>query len=146
MTDLERAIEIFRGDDYAFVLVKHSQVVATGTRSGISELLQTLAESPDAARGASLADKVVGKAVALIAAYTEMAQVYTPLGSELAAAVLAKYKIPFHAERTIPLIKNRQNDGLCPLERLTLPIDEPEVAVIALKTFVSQRREPMPAP
>ncbi len=141
MTDLERAIETYHSGGYAFVLVKHGHITATGTRAGIEELLQALAESPDAMRGASLADRVVGKAVAMVAVFAEIADVYTPLGSESAVAVLAKHKIPFQVQRIIPFIQNRRNDGPCPMERLTLPISDPEVAVAALKAFVAQRGE-----
>lgn len=145
MTDLERAIEIYHSSAYAFVLVKDNQIIATGTREGVGELLNAIAEFPDAARGASLADKIVGKAVAMIAIYAGIAEIYTPLGSESAAQVLAQHQIPFHAQRTVPLIQNKRNDGACPMERLTMPVTDPEVAVAALKTFVAQRSAPISA-
>lgn len=135
---------MYDGDLYTFVLVKDGHVVATGTRTGVGELLDVITQFPDAVRGASLADKIVGKAVAMIAVYAGIAEIYTPLGSETAAAVLNKFKIPFRAERMVPLIQNKRNDGTCPMERLTLPISEPEIAVAALKTFVAQQREPLP--
>lgn len=143
MTDLERAIEMYHSGAYAFVLVKDDQIIATGTREGVGELLDAIAGLPDAVRGASLADKIVGKAVAMIAIYAGIAEIYTPLGSESAVQVLAQHRIPFHAQRTVPLIHNKHNDGACPMERLTMPLTDPEVAVAALKTFVAQRRAPM---
>ena len=138
-------MELYHSGSYAFVLVKDTQVIATGTRAGIGELLDVITEMPDAVRGASLADKIVGKAVALVAVYAGIAEIYTPLGSESAADLLAKYNIPFHAARMTPMIQNKRNDGPCPMERLSTPITEPEVAVAALKTFVAQQRAPMPA-
>lgn len=144
MTDLEHAVEIFHGGAYAFVLVKNDQIIATGASEGIGELLDAIVEFPDAVRGASLADKIVGKAVAMIAIHAGIAEIYTPLGSESAAEVLAKYRVPFHSQRMVPVIQNKRNDGACPMERLTMPITDPEVAVAALKTFVAQRHAPLP--
>ncbi len=138
-------MQVYHSDRYAFVLVKENQIIATGTREGVGELLDTLMAMPDAVRGASLADKIVGKAVAMLAVYAGIAEIYTPLGSRAAAEVLAKYRIPFHAQRTVPLIKNKRNDGACPMERLTIPVTEPEVAVAALKTFIAQHHTPLSA-
>ncbi len=145
MTNLELAQKIFESDAYAFVLVHHGQVLATGTRDGIGELLDAVAQHDKALRGASLADKVVGKAVAMVAAYAGIADVYTPLGSDAAAAVLRAHNIPFIAARTVPLIQNKRNDGACPMERLTMPLTEPHEAVAALQNFVAQKRQPVAA-
>jgi hypothetical protein len=145
MTDLEFAKQVYHSNAYAFVIVRDGRVVATGTRDGVGELLDAVARHGDALRGATLADRVVGKAVAMIAAFAGIAEIYTPLGSQAAAEVLAAHAISFAAERVVPLIRNKRNDGPCPLERLTMPIAEPMDAVAALHRFVSQPRQPMPA-
>lgn len=142
MTNLELAKQIFESAAYAFVIVRDGQVIATGTRDGVGELLDAVAQHGDALRGASLADKVVGKAVAMVAVHAGLADVYTPLGSQAAAAVLNANNIPFTAERMVPLIQNKRNDGACPMERLTMPLTEPADAVIALQNFVAQKRQP----
>lgn len=144
MTDLERAVEIYYARDYTFVLVKDGCIVATGMRPGVGELLDLITQSPDKVRGSSLADKIVGKAVAMLAVHAGIVEIFTPLGSEAAAAVLEKYNIPFRAERMVPLIRNKRQDGPCPMEKLTLPITEPEAAVVALKSFVTQPRAAVP--
>ena len=142
MTNLELAKQIFESVPYAFVLVRDGHVIATGTRDGVGELLDAVAQHGEALRGASLADKVVGKAVAMVAVYADIADVYTPLGSQAAAAVLSANNIPFTAERMVPLIQNKRNDGPCPMERLTMPLTEPADAVLALQNFVAQKRQP----
>lgn len=124
----------------AFVLVRDGRVLASGTREGVSELLDAVGTAGDAARGASLADKIVGKAVAMVAVHAGVVSVYTPLGSEAAARALAERGIAFEAERLVPLIRNKRNDGPCPMERLSLPLDEPAAVVAALREFVAQKR------
>ncbi|OQY97568.1 MAG: hypothetical protein B6D41_03375 [Chloroflexi bacterium UTCFX4] len=144
MTDGERALEILESESLAFVLVKKGNVIASGSRAGISELLETIKQSPDAARGASLADKFVGKAVAMLATHAGIVEIYASIGSETAVAVLEKHNIPFYPARRVPFIHNKYNSGMCPLERLILPLDDPAVAAQTLEIFIAQRRVSMP--
>lgn len=140
MNDLELAREIFQANGYAFVIVRDAQVVATGTRDGVGELLDAVGELGGALRGAALADKIVGKAVALVAAYAGITHIYTSLGSQAAQNVLHAHGIAFQTERLVPLIRNKRNDGACPLEQLTMELDEPLDAVNALREFGARRK------
>lgn len=139
MTDLDLAKQKLAADSSAFVLVKDGAVLRTGTRAGIGELLSAMDELGDAAAGASLADKIVGKAVAMVARLAKLRAVYTPLASQAARDALAVESIPFEYSRLVPLILNQKNDGPCPMERLTLPYDDPRLAVAALRDFVQAR-------
>ena len=85
---------------------------------------------------AALADKIVGKAVAMVARTAQMRAVYSPLMSQAACDALARDHIAFEYDRLVPLILNKRSDGPCPMERLTLAIDEPRAAVSALRDFV----------
>lgn len=137
MSDLDQAKQIFGAGSYSFVAVRDGQVIATGARDGIGELLDALERHPGAMQGASLADKVVGKAVALVSLHAGIRAIYTPLASQAARRVLDSHGIPLQADRLVPLIRNKRNDGPCPMERLTAPLDEPADAVTALREFVS---------
>ncbi len=139
MTDLELAKRVFENDRAAFVLVKQGVVLAQGTRDGIGELLAAVQKLGVETRGASLADKIVGKAVALVAAYAGLHAVFSPLASEAAQRVLEQRQIELTAGRVVPLILNKRGDGPCPMERLTLPFEEPPAAVQALEQFVAAR-------
>jgi hypothetical protein len=139
MNDLALAKQTFQGNNYAFVLVKEERVLATGTQEGVGELLAVVAALGDKLQGASLADKIVGKAVAMVAAFAGLAVVYTPLGSEAAIRVCQDYGILFQADHVVPLIRNKRNDGPCPMERLTLPLEQPGEAVAALREFVARK-------
>lgn len=142
MDFLEYAIHLYPLGEFAFIIVQDGEVVATGTHEGIGELLEAVAKHGDSLRGAGLADKIVGKAVAMVAAYAGITEIYTPLGSEAAQKVCEQYGISFHPEQLVPLILNKRNDGPCPLERLTLPLTQPAEAVAALREFVAQKPAP----
>ncbi len=146
MTDIELARQTYRTGRFTFVLARGGQVLATGTEDGIGELLDVVETHRQAVSGAALADKIVGKAVAMVAVYAGISEVYTPLGSEAAAQTLREHHVRFDADRLVPLIRNQRGDGPCPMEQLTLPLDDAAAAVTALHTFVAQRRQAAHAP
>jgi hypothetical protein len=139
MTDLELAKQTLHADSLAFVIAKDGAILRTGTRQGIGELLQAVDALGETAHAASLADKVIGKAVAMVVLTARIHAVYSPLMSQAANDTLAHDQITVEYDRLIPLILNKRNDGPCPMERLTLPINDPLAAVAALREFVRSR-------
>ncbi|MBM3127482.1 MAG: DUF1893 domain-containing protein [Chloroflexi bacterium] len=144
MTDLQLATQKLQSDSLAFVIVKDGAIVRTGTRDGIGELIDAVDALGEDARGASLADRIVGKAVAQVARAAQLRAVYSPLMSQAACDALARDQIAFEYARCVPLILNKRNDGPCPLERLTLPLDDPDAAVAALREFLRARAQLAP--
>jgi hypothetical protein len=139
MTDLELAKQTLATDSLAFAITKHGVVLRAGTREGIGELLDAVDALGNVARDAALADKIVGKAVAMVARRARIRAVYSPLMSQAACDALARDHIAVEYDRLVPLILNKRNDGPCPMERLTLPLDDPREAVVALRDFVRAR-------
>jgi hypothetical protein len=139
MNDLELAQHTFRAGSHAFVIVKNGAVLHTGSRDGIGELIEAVDALGDAAHGASLADKIVGKAVAMVARAAQFRAVYSPLASQAALDTLAIDHIPLKSDRLVPLILNKRNDGPCPMEKLTQFIQDPHEAVTALREFARSR-------
>lgn len=138
-SDLVQACQLMAAENLAFVLVREGQVVARGSAHGAVELLAAVDRLGPAARGASLADKVVGKAVALIVVQAGIAAVDTPLASQGAAQVLAAQGIALHTASVVPQILNRRGDAPCPLEQLTQPFEAPEPALAKLREFFAAR-------
>lgn len=136
MSDQDLARRIFESGNLAFALVRDGQELARGTRPGIRELLEATLRIGPAAKGASLADKIVGRAVAFAAARAGIASIYTPLGSEAAERVCREQGIAFQPDRLVPVIRNARGDDLCPLEKLTAPLRTPDEAFLALAEFV----------
>jgi hypothetical protein len=139
MTDLEVAKARLNADSLAFAIAKDGAILKTGTREGVGELLDAIDELGVVSRGASLSDKIVGKAVAMVARSAGISGVYTPLASQAALDALQVDQIRLEYERLVPLILNKRSDGPCPMERLTLPFTDPDLAVAALREFVQAR-------
>ncbi len=144
MIDLELAKQKLNSDSLAFVIVKEGAILRTGTREGIGELIETIDALGDALHDASLADKIVGKAVAMVARTAHLRAVYSPMMSQAACDALAIAHISFEYDHLVPLILNKRNDGPCPMERLTLLIDDPAQATAALREFIGARATPPP--
>jgi hypothetical protein len=133
MNDLQLAQAIFLSDLPTFALVRGGCELARGAQSGVRELAVTLQALGAVANGASLADKVIGKAVALMAADAGIVSIYTPLISEPALRVCGLHDIACHYDRQVSRIKNARGDDLCPIEQLVIHIDDPTLALTTLR-------------
>lgn len=71
-------------------------------------------------------DKVTGNAAALLSIIAGCTEVYSPLGSEIAAGTLEKYSIPYHFGETVPYIQRPDSEEMCPMEKLSLEKDPEE--------------------
>ena len=146
MTDVDQARQLLDADKLAFVLVKDGKVVATGDDYGVRELLAAVDQLGPLARGASLADKIVGKAVALIVVHAGISAVETRVASESAVRLLERHGIPLHTSSVVPQILNRRNDGPCPMEKVTTPFEDARLGLEALRVFIADRRAGVPLP
>jgi len=136
--DLELAKTILREQGKVLVLVKDGYVLGTGERQGVADLLSLASQLGRQAQGAALADRVVGKAAAMVARSMGVSAIYARLASETARQALG-LEIPLEYEQLVPLILNRKGDGPCPLEKLVMTIDDPRQAVAALQSFIASR-------
>ena len=89
-------------------------------------------------KGASVADKVIGKAAALLMALGEIKEVHTLIISEPAIKVFEKYNIACFYDKKVDRIINRTGDGLCPMETLCLDVDNPAEAFTKIKEKLSK--------
>lgn len=101
----------------------HSLVVAgDGIRTfdgrGISDLYGLLTEHPDWLRGASVADKVVGKGAASLLILGGVRELFAGVISTSALGLLEDSGISLRFAKKVPYIINRKGDGLCPVEAL----------------------------
>ena len=133
--DLELARAILRAQDKALVLVKDGRVLGTGERKGVADLLALAERLSEEAQGAALADRVVGKAAAMVARSMGVASVYALLVSQPAREALVRGDVALEYEQLVPAILNEKGDGPCPLERLVAAIEDPEEAVRVLRSF-----------
>ena len=104
------------------------------SQRGIKPLLELLSEADAPLCGATLADKVVGKAAALLFVYGKVKCVHAMVISEHAKRVLEQSDIVFTYDVLTQKILNRDKTGFCPMETKVLEIDDPKEAYEVLRS------------
>ena len=134
---LERAKSLLKSTDSTIAVVSVDDVFTSHDR-GVKPLLHLLTEKKGFLKGSSVADKVIGKAAALLMVLGEIKEVHTLIISEPAIKVFEKYSIPCYYDKKVTRIVNRTGDGLCPMETQCLDVDNPMVAFTKIKEKISK--------
>lgn len=129
MNDLEKAKSILQGSDYTCVLCRGDQI-HTSRHRGVRPLLELLDTDVS---GFCAADKVVGKATALLYRLLKVRAIHATVISQAALQALQNSGIAVSWDSQVDYIKNRAGDGRCPMEQATEGIDDPQEALIAIR-------------
>jgi len=136
MTDLEKARCILQEGGYTCVLCK-GDALRTSTKRGVAPLMALWEEQADVACF-SAADKVVGKATALLYRLLGVKAVYAGIISESALETLRLGDIETEYGALVPYIVNREGTGRCPMETATADLDDPRLAPTAIKSKLAE--------
>lgn len=137
--DLEKAKEILAQTGSTCVLCR-DDITYTTTQRGVAPLLNWLDNGVDTC-GFSAADKVVGKAAALLYCLLGIRRVHGNVMSQAAVKVLRQGGVEVYWDRLTEGIRNRTNTGPCPMEAATMHIDDPEKALpVILATLADLRK------
>ena len=96
------------------------KLIFNSEEDGIAPLVNYIIRFNSHVKEILVFDRVAGNAVALLLRMTSCVEVWSQVGSELAAQTLSNFGINYHFTVTTPYILNRQNNGICPLEQLSL--------------------------
>lgn len=129
----DEAEELLDRPETTFAAVSRDGREHVSDRRGIAPVLELLDRDPGFLQGAAVADKVVGKAAALLFVRGGVEGVYARTLSEKAAAVLQAHGLRVACLEKVPYIVNRAGDGMCPMERCVWEIDDPLMAEAALR-------------
>lgn len=133
MKDVLKAKELLT-DDKTLVFVKGDSVIDSKL-SGVKPLIGFINDGVNL-NGYSLADKIVGKAQAMLSVKAGIVEVYAKVMSKAGAKILDKYNIPYSYETLVDEIINRKGDDICPMEKTVKDIDDLDEAYKALKEKV----------
>lgn len=129
---LSTAKMLLNNTDSTFVLCDDS-LILTDKRRGIRPLLDLLDGGINTA-GFAVADKVVGKAAAYLYCLLRIKSLYAAVISQPALAVLQNTNISVEYDQLVPSIRNRVNDGPCPMESAVWNVDTPKDALVAIRS------------
>lgn len=135
MKDIEKAKSLLT-DDKTLVFVKGDSVIDSSL-SGIKPLINFLSQGIDL-EGYSLADKIVGKAQAMLCVKAHIKEVYAKVMSKEGKRILDEYNIPNSCDVLTKEIINRKKTDICPMEKVVNDIDDIEKAYLLLKEKVKE--------
>lgn len=140
MTDLSSLVSLLHTPDAGYTLVvdpADGSGPLTFTRRGVSDLLHLLDNSPATLSGASVADKVVGRAAAALMILGKVARLHTDVISSHALSLFADYDIEVTYDTVTDHVINRAGTGWCPLESRCRDLATPAECLGAIKSFLS---------
>lgn len=136
IADLVNARELLAKDGYTCVLCKGERLYTSRER-GVKPLLAWWTSGVEL-HGFAAADKVVGKAAALLYVLLGVSHIHAGVVSLAALQVLERHAISVTYDTQVPAIRNRTDTGFCPMERAVWHCEEPEEAVALLRRKIAE--------
>lgn len=137
MNNIEKAKERLK-NGASLVLYDGKEFIEENGK-GLSPLLKLLSEKNGLSRFCA-ADKIIGKAAALLFALLKIKNVYGEVLSRKAIPILEKYGIKYSFGTVTDSIKNRYGTGICPMEQTVEGIDDADTALKAIKEKIKTMR------
>jgi hypothetical protein len=138
--NLNIAKEKLKQKNLALVIAKKGEVIFETASHGIGGLLKAIEELDHEMKGSSVADKIVGKAAALLFAHAGVAAVFAATASEKGIQALRDNNIVCQFENRVSHILNSKRSDICPFEKLVIDISNPREAYEKLRSLAIERR------
>lgn len=128
---LESARTLLLESNATCVIMTDGEPIVSFER-GVKPLLALIDAGRDVS-GCVAADKVVGKAAAMLYVLLGVSEIYASVISDLALKTFSESNIRVSYGERVPMIRNRTNTGFCPMEQATRDIENPEDALGAIR-------------
>ena len=138
MNEITYAKEMLSRGGYTLVVCSGGRVYISEEK-GIKPLLE-LVKSQDDWSGAYAADKIVGKAAAMLYTLLGIKVVFAEVLGEKAKEIFDKNGIEFECNTLTENIINRQGTGLCPMEEAVKDIDNADDALTAIENKIAEMK------
>jgi len=135
MQDLEVAKNHLDKNGLTLSIVKNGEVIFETATHGISGFFEAIEKLEDRLKGASVADRVVGKAITLLCIYAKVKAVYAVTLSKKAKAVFEKKAVYHEWGSLVENILGTNKEEMCPFEKLATRISNPKEAYRRLKAL-----------
>ena len=130
---LEEAIARIDAATASCVLIRQGEIIHQTKGFGIAPLLQLYQTKPQLLWQATVTDKIVGKAAAMILVLGGVQRVHALTISAAAREYLEAHNISVSFLRCVDVISNRKRDGICPIERSVLEISDPGEGLLRIQ-------------
>jgi hypothetical protein len=135
MLDLEIAKQRLKENNLTLSIVKNGMIIFENSSHGITGFLEAIEECGDKLEEASVADRITGKAIALLCVYSKIKAVYAVTLSRKAKTLLEKHAVYHESNELVENILNISRTDACPFEKLAEEISNPKDAYKKFKTL-----------
>lgn len=132
------AKNLIKNKDYSCIAVKNDTVFYKEKGIGVKPIISPMRQNKNFFKDSFVYDSVIGKAAAALLALSGAVYVYGEIMSESAIEVLEKSNIKYEYSHKVDYIKNRTNDGLCPLENSVKDEFDLEKCFIKIETKINE--------
>ncbi len=140
MNDLEKAKTQLTQKQLTLVIVKNGEILFETQFHRISGFLTAIEQLGKNLENASIADKVVGKAVALLCVYARVKAVYAETLSSEAKSLFEENGVPYEWKEMVETILDDKKQDMCPFEKEATNITDPKEAYIRFKALQQKLR------
>ncbi len=140
MSDLEIAKTQLYEEDLTLAIVKDGTLLFSTKSHRIGGFLDAIEQQGQRLQGASMADRIAGKAIALLCAYAGIKEVYAIVLSRKALNVFKQYGIGFNWNEIVENVLDSSKTGVCPFERAAADIVDPYKAFKTFKEMQARLR------
>ena len=123
---LDKAKKLMNEGGYTCVIMDGPIILSASRLRGVAPLVEFI-KSHTGRGGFVIADKVIGKAAALLCVKAHIVMVFAEVLSTSAKEVLSEHGIEYDFGTEVPHIMNRADTGLCPMEQLSEGVDDPHL-------------------
>lgn len=134
---VQTAINKVNTDGISCVVIREGTIIQEADGRGVSPLLDLYKNTPHLLHGSTVVDRIIGKGAAMILVLGGVSRVHGELMSQAGRQYLEDHGINLSYGRCIEVINNRKNDGMCPIERSVIDIDDPVEGYEAITNTVT---------
>jgi len=117
---IDRLFARFVNSSDTFRVYHEGRLIFRSKKEQLRPLLEYIEKFSPQVQGVVIFDRIVGNAAALLLKKAACQEIYSPLGSEIAARTLSEQGMKYHFSRTVPHIMNKAGDDFCPMEKMSL--------------------------
>ena len=140
MNDMEIARSKLYDENLTLVIVKNDLVLYSTKSHRISGFLDAIEKLGSQLEGSSIADRVAGKAIALLSAYAKINVVYAAVLSHKAMEVFQASQIEVYFMELTENILDVNKSGICPFEKKAADLSDPKIAYQTFKNLLGTLR------
>ncbi len=141
MRDLELAKKQLYDKQQTLVITKNRQVLFQTDSHRISGFICAIDRFGSELHGASVADRVSGKALALLCVYAGIREVYAEILSRTAKPIFEENTVVIEWKEIVDNILNDNKTDVCTFEKAATGISDPNASFSAFKSLLEKMKK-----